>query len=262
MPAHEYDSSSSSDGDGSEKDPFADPPTDGLIVPSPLSLSASDDDASPSQYQKERMAAMHSRHKSDNDGTEDDGEADQFQEESEQESEHEHRPKSRSGPTDQSDQMYSHFINMARQFTEMVEDTRKQSLMSRKSAKHSLDFSSPPKPSKYRHQKFTPPRNAREVISATQYDDDEDIERDSLTSSQTGSTRIRLQERWRIIGIKNKTTESPEAIKQWIEDHALAEMTKAGNYEDLRPVPTDVGGFKRAHVSYCIIRYFLLLFLF
>ena len=94
MPAHEYDSSSSSDGDGSEKDPFADPPTDGLIVPSPLSLSASDDDASPSQYRKAQMASMHSRHKSDNDGTEDDGEADQFEEESEQESEQEHRPKS------------------------------------------------------------------------------------------------------------------------------------------------------------------------
>ena len=82
-----------------------------------------------------------------------------------------------------------------------------------------------------------------------QDDDDEDIERDSLCSSQTGSTRIRLQERWRIIGTKSKATSSLTEINQWIEEHALAEMAKAGQFEDLRPALTDVGGFKRVHVS-------------
>jgi hypothetical protein len=48
-----------------------------------------------------------------------------------------HRPKM--------DDMYSDFINMARKFTSMVEDTRKQDLMSRKTARQSLDFDSPPR---------------------------------------------------------------------------------------------------------------------
>jgi hypothetical protein len=105
----------------------------------------------------------------------------------------------------------------------------------------------------YRHQKFTPPRHARELIKATQYEDDDydDYERDSLGSSQTGSTRIRLQERWRIIGTKTKLTSTTQDINRWVEEHAQAEMAKAGQFEDLRPAPTDVGSFKRAHVSNC-----------
>jgi hypothetical protein len=30
-------------------------------------------------------------------------------------------------------------------------------------------------------------------------------------------------------------------------------MAKAGQFEDLRPAPSDVGGFKRVHVSHCNI---------
>jgi hypothetical protein len=113
--------------------------------------------------------------------------------------------------------MYSNIINMACKFTSMVEDTRKRELMSRKTARQSLDFdySPPPKPAKYRHQRFTPPRHAREQIRTTQYDDDDDdYERDSLCSSQTGSTRIRLQERWKIIGTKDKATTTLDDIQQ------------------------------------------------
>jgi hypothetical protein len=63
--------------------------------------------------------------------------------------------------------MYSDVINIARKFTSMVEDQRKQELM-RKTARQSLDFDSPPrKPAKYRHQQFTPPRHARELIKAS-----------------------------------------------------------------------------------------------
>ncbi len=149
--------------------------------------------------------------------------------------------------------MYSEFINIARKFTSMVEDTRKRELMSRKTARQSLDFESPPpKPAKHRHQRFTAPRHAREQIRTTQYDDDDDdYARDSLCSSQTGSTRIRLQERWKIIGTKDKATTTLDVIDEWIENHARAEMAKAGRFEDLRPAPTDVGGFKRVHVSNC-----------
>ena len=146
--------------------------------------------------------------------------------------------------------MYSEFINMARKFTSMVEDTRKQELMSRKTARQSLDFESPPRqPAKYRHPEFTPPRHAREQIKATQDDDDDAFERDSLCSSQTGSTRIRLQERWRIIGTKDKATSTLDEIKEWIDEHGRAEMAKAGQFEDLHPASTDVGGWKRVHVS-------------
>ncbi len=121
----------------------------------------------------------------------------------------------------------------------------------KKSARQSLAFESPPrKPAKYRNQQFTPPRHAREQIKSTQYDDDDDeCERDSLCSSQTGSTRIRLQERWRIIGTKDKATTTPDQYEEWLTEHGRAEMAKAGHFEDLRPTPTDVGGFKRVNVS-------------
>jgi hypothetical protein len=67
-------------------------------------------------------------------------------------------------------------------------------------------------------------------------------------SSQTGSTRIRLQERWRIIGTKEKAT--LDEFKEWIDAHGRAEMAKAGQFEDLQPASTDVGGFKHVHVSH------------
>ncbi len=55
--------------------------------------------------------------------------------------------------------------------------------------------------------------------------------------------------RWRIIGTKDKVAAPANEIQQWIEEHALAEMAKAGHFKDLRPATTDVGGFKRVHVS-------------
>jgi hypothetical protein len=53
---------------------------------------------------------------------------------------------------------------MTRQFTQLVDDTRKQQLMSRKSARKSIGFDSPPPPARYRHEKFTPPRHPGEEI--------------------------------------------------------------------------------------------------
>ena len=53
MQRSEWTSDSSGDSDGSEKDPFADPPTSDSIVPSPETLSDAEEDASPSQYRKE-----------------------------------------------------------------------------------------------------------------------------------------------------------------------------------------------------------------
>ena len=178
MQRSEWTSDSSCASDGSGKDPFAEPLTTYFIIPSPELLSDLEEDASPSQYRKEMARKESSGQSDDEDGEEeDDGEVGEMEEEEEaREPVKPHRPKM--------DDMYSEFINMARKFTSMVEDTRKQELMSRKTARQSLDFDSPPRqPAKYRHQQFTPPRRAREQIKATQ-DDDDEIERDSLCSSQ------------------------------------------------------------------------------
>ena len=247
MPRGEWTSDSSSDSEGSQKDPFSHPPTTDLVIPSPVSLSDAEDDVSPSLYRKEKMREQ-SRRQSD----------DEEEEEEEEEDEEEEEEVEESVPVKGKsvESMYSEVINIARQFTTILEDTRKKELMSRskKGARQSLAFDSPPsKPAKYRHQQFTPPRHAREQIKATQYDDDDDYERDSLGSSQTGSTRIRLQERWRIIGTKEKATTTLDEFNEWLEEHARAEMAKAGQFEDLRPAATDVGGFKRVQVSHCYI---------
>ena len=197
------------------------------------------------------MVRKQARRQSDDEEEEDDFEEEEMEEEKEEIPVKRHRPKM--------DDTYSEFMNMARKFTSLVEDTRKQELMSRKTARQSLEFDSPPRqPAKYRHPQFTPPRHAREQIKATQDDDDDEFERDSLCSSQTGSTRIRLQERWRIIGTKAKATSSVSEINQWIEEHARAEMAKAGQYEDLRQAPTDVGGWKRVHVSHYKLRIWMM----
>ncbi len=214
MPRSDWSTDSSCDSDGSEKDPFAVPATSEFNVPSPVTLSDAEEDASPSLCRNEMQSKECRGQSDDEDGEEDDGEEEEMEEEAAApELVKPHRPKI--------DEMYFEFINMACKFSSMVEDTRKQELMSRKTARQSLDFDSPPpKPAKYRHQQITPPRHAHERIRARQHDDD-DCERSSLCSSQTGSTRIRLQERWRNIRTKDKATCNPENIKQWIEDHEM-----------------------------------------
>jgi hypothetical protein len=86
MPRGEWtsDSSSHDDSDGSGKDPFADPPTSNFVIPSPETLSDAEEDASPSQYQKE-MASKESRVQSDDEEVEeeDDGEEEEMEEEEE-----------------------------------------------------------------------------------------------------------------------------------------------------------------------------------
>jgi hypothetical protein len=243
MPHAEWTSDSSSESDGSQKDPFSHPPTSDFVIPSPVSLSDAEDDASPSQYRKEMMREQSRGHSHDEEEEQED------EEEEEEEVEDPVLVKEKSVAS-----MYSDVINIARQFTTILEDTRKKELMSRgskKGARQSLAFDSPPsKQAKYRHEQFTPPRHAREQIKATQYDDDDDYERDSLTSSQTGATRIRLQERWRIIGTKEKATTTSDEFNEWLREHGRAEMAKAGQFEDLQPASTDVGGFKHVHVSH------------
>jgi hypothetical protein len=80
MPCSKWSSDSSSGSDGSEKDPLADPPTSDFIVPSPVTLSDAEEDASPSLYRKE-MARKECRGQSDDEeGEDDDGEEEEMEE--------------------------------------------------------------------------------------------------------------------------------------------------------------------------------------
>ena len=82
MPRGEWTSDSSSDSDGSQKDPFAHPPTSGFVIPSPETLSDAEEDDTPSQYRKE-MANKESRRQSDVEEEDDDGEEEDIEEEEE-----------------------------------------------------------------------------------------------------------------------------------------------------------------------------------
>ena len=159
MPRSDWTSDSSSDADGSEKDPFAIPLNSDIVIPSPVMVSDAEEDASPSQYRKEMASKEYSGQSDYEEGEE--------QEEEEEEEEEIPAPKSSSGMPSE---MFTEFLNMAKKFTSMVEDTRKQELMSRKTARQSLAFDSPPRQApKFRCEHFTPPRDAREEIPATQY---------------------------------------------------------------------------------------------
>jgi hypothetical protein len=86
-------------------------------------------------------------------------------------------------------------------------------------------------------------------ITPTQIDDNYDFELDSMASQSMLPTRKWLQEKWRIISVKEKTETAHADMRKWIEDHARTEMGKAGIYEDLPPGKGEpIGWFKRAHV--------------
>jgi hypothetical protein len=108
------------------------------------------------------MVSKQSRRRSDDEEEEEEDGEEEEEEEDEEEDPEPVKEKS-------VESMYSEVINIARQFTTILEDTRKKELMSRKKgARQSLAFDSPPpKSAKYRHQQFTPPRHAREQIKAT-----------------------------------------------------------------------------------------------
>ena len=65
MPRSDWTSDSSGESDGSEKDPFADPLTTKFNVPSPETLSDAEEDASPSQYEKEMLREQARRQSDD-----------------------------------------------------------------------------------------------------------------------------------------------------------------------------------------------------
>ncbi len=110
-------------------------------------------------------------------------------------------------------------------------------------------FSSPPPPAGNCPIRFSPPRFAPDLVSATQYDDD--MESDSLASHSSRTPRKRLFAPWQIISVKQKSSHSKEEVFDSFTELEIAvdDLAKAGPCEDVRPSVEDLGGFKRAHVS-------------
>jgi len=143
------------------------------------------------------------------------------------------------------------FSELTRHFATLVEQNRKLSLMSRKSASKSLNFDSP---KRRRAAPFSPKHRAREQIPATQEDEDYECERDSVRSHSSRSTRIRLQEPYRIIEKISTDSLTPAGQKEWFRKHASQVMAQSGNTDDLDPANDDFGGFKRVQVrSYLFV---------
>ena len=143
------------------------------------------------------------------------------------------------------DEVYSKFLNMGRQFVAQLEDARKQELMHHKSAKKFIDFDEMPPPSRSRFP-FTPPSKSRERIPQSQ--EISDVERDSL--AMQSSTRKRLQEKFRVFGSKNTSEFTQQQISEWLNGTARADMSKAGDNGDLQTKREMIGGFVRANVSF------------
>ncbi len=143
------------------------------------------------------------------------------------------------------------FSELTRHFATLVEQNRKLSLMSRKSASKSLIFDSP---KRRRAAPFSPKHRAREQIPATQEDEDYEFERDSVRSNSSRSTRIRLQEKFRIIDKISTDSLTPAGQKEWFRKHVSQVMAQSGNTDDLDPANDDFGGFKRVQVrSYLFV---------
>ena len=70
-----------------------------------------------------------------------------------------------------------------------------------------------------------------------------------MRSGSSRSTRIRLQEKFKIVGCNTFCDMSRADIDTWIENVAHADMLRAGNFEDLKTRAKSIGGFVQAHVS-------------
>ena len=143
------------------------------------------------------------------------------------------------------DLMFARLSELASQFTKTVDALQRE--RDGKPSSRS-QFSSPPPPARKHPIRFSPPRFAPELVSATQYDDD--MERDSLASHSSRTPRKRLIAPWQIISVKLKSSHSKEEAFDAFTQIAVDDLAKAGPCEDVRPSVEDLGGFKRAHVSW------------
>ena len=126
-------SSSSSESGDSRRDPFDEPTEDNnLVVPSPRSFS--DKEPSPSQYQAQKLRDDAA------DGNEEEQPPDLISSDDEDEEESPPVKHTKHSPpkiqqSEATEEIYSKFINMGRQFVAQLEDARKKELLHRKSVK-------------------------------------------------------------------------------------------------------------------------------
>jgi hypothetical protein len=176
----------------------------------------------------------------DDEGQLSEGDAQIPRSESEAEVEDDPDPVSNSGPG--SVDMFVRLSEMANQFMETVKEMRK-------SSKVSKGHASPP-PAKQRKKKlvFTPPRNAPDVVMQTQEMDEEDIERDSVSSQSSRVPRKRLLAPWKLIDVKLKSKVDRSEAMNAFSEIAAADLAKAGTSDDYRIPEDSFGGFKPAQV--------------
>ena len=230
------DFTSSSESEDSGVDPFAEQQNKDFVFPDSVGLS-DDEEPSPSQYRLQRE-------REDEDEPEDEEEEEEALINSDEEHLQETDPRSAktgSSKVSSAEAVYTKFINMGRQFVADLEDQRKQALMARKAACKSLDFDDV-RPPRGQQLQFTPPRKTKDLIPKSD-------EESSMRSGSSRSTRIRLQEKFKIVGCKKFCDMSRADIDTWIENVAHADMLRAGNYEDLKTRAKSIGGFVQAHVS-------------
>jgi hypothetical protein len=92
------------------------------------------------------------------------------------------------------------------------------------------------------------------LIPATQEDEDFEYERDSVRSNSSRSTRIRLQDKYRVIDEKPSDFFTPTGHKDWIKKHAAQITAQSGNPDDIQP-DSEYGGFKKVQIR--VYFYFL-----
>jgi hypothetical protein len=128
-----------------------------------------------------------------------------------------------------------------------MEDARKREMMHCKTSRKSLDSADMPGPRRDQ-MAFTPQRKSRAIIQASQ--DEYDIERDSVASQSSSSTRKRLEPKFKVVGTKQLADCTEAQVQQWIEQTAKADMVKAGDLEYVTSKRKSISSFLRAHVSY------------
>jgi hypothetical protein len=228
-------------------------------------IEENDDDGSqeysPSLYRQQQADENAEDSQEDDDGVDNESDNGSIPELCNSDDEEEYYEGSESTPAAHSasvvsqDTLLEKFSELTRQFATLVEQNRKLSLMSRKSASKSLNFDSP---KRRRAAPFSPKHRAREQmmlqIPATQEDEDYECERDSVRSHSSRSTRIRLQEPYRIIEKIPTDSLTPAGQMEWFRKHASQVMAQSGNSDDLDPANDDFGGFKRVQVrSYLFV---------
>ena len=247
----EYDRGSSASG----SDESGDDQNGQFNIPSPVECSDEESAVSPSLYRKERMREreeeIEDRHSDEEE--EDYEEEGQEEDDGDMEGDLQEEETVEYGPALSKNGVMDRLKMLASKFNDTLREleTTKQS---RKSARSEFDFH--PSPPRKRHAPFTPPKHGRLLVPATQYEDDE-FDRDSLTSQSSRTTRKKLIGEWTVVLVKLKSECSRDEAIDAFKEYADDEIAKAGSCEDVIPRKDGLGYFKRTHVNIkLLVQYF------